>query len=123
MPTIRNKISARIHRWGTGRVFTPKDFLDLGNRGMVDVTLSQLVSTGLIRRLARGIYDYPKHSDPLGLTLRPDIDEIAHAIARRFRWQITPPIGSSLWPGRLPRRMLDGQGFDNENGRPSRPVP
>jgi len=90
MPTIRNKIIARIHRWGTGHAFTPKDFLDLGNRGMVDVTLSQLVSSGLIRRLARGIYDYPKHSYPLGLTLSPDIDEFARAIARRFRWRIIP---------------------------------
>jgi hypothetical protein len=90
MPTIRNKIIARIHRWETGHTFTPKDFLDLGNRGMVDVTLSHLVSMGLIRRLARGIYDYPKHSDALGLTLSPDIDEIAHAIARRFRWRIIP---------------------------------
>jgi len=90
MPTIKEKITARIHRWGAGRAFTPKDFLDLGSRGMVDVTLSQLVSAGVIRRVARGLYDYPKHSDALGLTLSPDIDEIARAIARRFRWRIIP---------------------------------
>ena len=54
MPTIRDKIISRIHRWGAGRAFTPKDFLDLGSRGIVDVTLSQLVSAGLIRRVTSG---------------------------------------------------------------------
>jgi len=57
---------------------------------MVDVTLSQLVSEGVIRRVSRGLYDLPKHSEALGITLSPDIDEIAHAYARRFRWRIIP---------------------------------
>ncbi len=90
MATTRDKIVSRIHRWGPGHAFTPKDFLDVGSRGMVDVTLSHLVSTGLIRRVARGLYDHPKHSDALGVTLSPDIDQIARAIARRFRWRIIP---------------------------------
>lgn len=90
MPTTKERIVARIHRWGAGRAFTPKDFLDLGSRGMVDVTLSHLVSDGIIRRVRRGLYDLPKHSEVLDTTLSPNIDEIAQAIARRFRWRIIP---------------------------------
>ena len=90
MPTTKDQIISRIQRQGTGQAFTPKDFLDLGSRGMVDVTLSQLVSAGVIRRVGRGLYDRPKHSEALGVTLGPDVDEIAQAIARRFRWRITP---------------------------------
>ena len=90
MPTIKDQIVSRIHRLGAGHAFTPKDFLDLGSRGMVDVTLSQLVSSCSIRRVGRGLYDLPKHSGALGITLGPDVDEIAQAIARRFRWRIIP---------------------------------
>ena len=90
MPTTKELIGSRIHRLGPGHAFTPKDFVDLGTRGMVDVTLSQLVSLGVIRRVGRGLYDLPKYSEALGITLGPDIDQIAQAIARRFRWRIMP---------------------------------
>jgi len=80
---------------GAGRAFTPKDFLDLGSRGMVDVTLSKLVAAGVIRRAGRGLYDLPKHSEALGITLSPNVDEIARAIARRFRWRIIPTGASA----------------------------
>ena len=90
MPTTKDQIMSRIHRQGAGHAFTPKDFLDLGSRGMVDVTLSQLVSAGVIRRVGRGLYDRPKYSEALGVTLGPNVDEIAQAIARRFRWRIIP---------------------------------
>jgi hypothetical protein len=90
VPTIKDRIVSRIRRLGAGHAFTPKDFLDFGSRGMVDVTLSQLASSGYIRRVGRGLYDLPKHSEALGITLAPDIDEVARAIARRFRWRIIP---------------------------------
>ncbi len=44
----------------------------------------------MIRKLARGLYDYPKVSPLLKGPLSPDIDSIAHALARRFRWRIVP---------------------------------
>ena len=37
----------------------PVDFLDLGSRQAVDLALHRLVHKGTIRRLARGLYDYP----------------------------------------------------------------
>lgn len=66
-----DKIKRRIIGKGRGAVFTPADFLDLGSRASVDQTLSRLTDQGVIRRLARGIYDYPKTSPRLG-RLSPD---------------------------------------------------
>ena len=57
MDTVKQSILARIQEDGPGKAYSPKDFLDLGSRGSVDVALSQLVNAGTIRRVTRGIYD------------------------------------------------------------------
>ncbi len=90
MREAQKQIENRIARLGPGSVFTPKDLLNLGPRGSVDVALSKMTSEGRIRRLSRGLYEVPKHSDFLGGPLSPDSDQIAQAIARRYRWRIIP---------------------------------
>ena len=80
MDSVTDKITARIKRQKRGWVFTPRDFLDVGSRAAVDQVLSRLVKQGMIRRLDRGIYDYPKQSALLG-TLSPNPDSIARALA------------------------------------------
>jgi len=77
-----DKISRRIHRKGEGWVFTPSDFLDLGSPQMVGMSLLRMAKAGVIRRLDRGLYDFPKQHPKLGvLHARPDA--ILAAIARR----------------------------------------
>lgn len=68
---------------GTGRggVFTPSDFLDVAARAAVDQALSRLVKNGKLRRLARGLYDFPKVHPKLG-PLSPTPDDVAQALAR-----------------------------------------
>lgn len=90
MATVEQKIRARVLRLGPAAVFTPKDFLDLGNRGTVDVALSKLAGEGTIRRLKRGLYEFPSTSEKLGTVLSPRLDQVAKTIARRFRWHIVP---------------------------------
>jgi len=90
MQTMRDQIVARIKRLGEGKVFSAKDFLDIGSRTTVDVTLASLTKEGRIRRIRRGLYDMPKVNPALGGKLSPDIDEAARAIARRQRWKIVP---------------------------------
>ena len=80
----------RIKARGDGYAFSPKDFLDLANRALVDKTLSKLVFEGMIRRIGRGLYDRPRVSELLGELLSPDIDQAAQAIARKHRWTIVP---------------------------------
>lgn len=80
MASITDKITGRVRRKKPGWVFTPRDFLDVGTRAAVDQVLSRLVKQGMIRRLDRGIYYYPKHSKLLG-PLSPTPDNIARALA------------------------------------------
>ena len=80
MKSITDQIISRIKRRKPGWVFTPRDFLDVGSRAAVDQVLSRLVKQGMVRRLDRGIYDYPKQSTLLG-TLSPNPDNIARAMA------------------------------------------
>ncbi len=80
MTSATDKITGIIKRRKRGWVFTPRDFLDVGSRAAVDQVLSRLVRRGMIRRLDRGIYDYPKQSKLLG-TLSPNPDSIARALA------------------------------------------
>lgn len=87
---MKNQMLQRIHRFKPGRAFVAKDFLDIANRGSIDVALSSLVRDGQIRRIRRGLYDAPKSNPALGGVLRPDIDEAARALARRHRWTIVP---------------------------------
>jgi hypothetical protein len=90
MREAKSQIENRIARLEPGSVFTPKDFLNLGPRGSVDVVLSKMTAEGKIRRLSRGLYEVPKHSDFLGGPVSPDSDQIAQTIARRYRWRIIP---------------------------------
>ena len=88
--TIENKMSYRIRGNGSGWAFSPKDFLDLGGRPTVDSALHRLAQRGEVRRVVRGIYDYPRFSKLLAQQLSPDVDQVARAIARKFGWRIQP---------------------------------
>lgn len=82
METIANKVLKAIRRKGRGYIFTPEELLSLGSRSAVDQALSRLTRRGEIRRLGRGIYDYPKVSARLG-PLSPPPEAVAAALARR----------------------------------------
>src|SRR5579862_7098090 len=82
METVANKVLTTVRRKGRGYVFTPDEFLSHGTRAAVDQALSRMVRSGEIRRLGRGIYDYPKISSRLG-PLTPAPEAIAEALARR----------------------------------------
>lgn len=65
-------------------------------RQQADNLLSDLYAQGKIRRIVRGMYDYPKYSDFLGKELSPDIDQVARAYARKFNWRIEISGDSAL---------------------------
>src|SRR5580704_17817186 len=87
--SIDSRILARIHGRGRGSVFVPADFLDLGSREAVDVALHRLARKGTIRRLARGVYDFPKEHPVLG-PLQPSDEAVARALAGRDRIRLQP---------------------------------
>ncbi len=86
--SIETKSINRIRGNGRGWVFSPRDFASLGSRAAVDSALHRLERKRQIRRVLRGIYDYPRFSELLGQELGPDMDQVAQAIARKFGWRI-----------------------------------
>ena len=86
---IDSKVVSRIYGHGRGWVFTPNHFKDLGSRDAVASALKRHKQSGLIRQLARGVYDYPKIDPELGL-LEPSIDDIAQALAGRDATRLQP---------------------------------
>lgn len=87
--SIDTRILAAIHGRGRGSVFVPADFLDLGSRQAVDIALHRLARKGTIRRLARGVYDFPKEHPVLG-PLQPSAEAVAKALAGRDRTRLQP---------------------------------
>ncbi|MFH1593614.1 MAG: DUF6088 family protein [Candidatus Omnitrophota bacterium] len=87
--SIDNKILSRIYGRHRGWVFTPMHFLDLGSRMAVDQTLGRLTKSGTIRRLVRGLYDYPARHPDFG-DLPPNYDRIAQALVGRDNLKIQP---------------------------------
>jgi hypothetical protein len=90
MSTIQDGILDRIRGNDRGKVFTPKDFLDLGSRDAADQSLSRLARGGEIRRLGRGLYHYPRVNERLGIPIGPDPDEIAEALGRQTGSRVLP---------------------------------
>lgn len=82
MTTINDTILRRIRAKKRGWVFTPKNFIDIAKRSAIDVTLHRLVKKGIIRKLSKGIYDFPYIHPKLGM-LAPNPDLIAKALANK----------------------------------------
>ncbi len=80
--SIVNTVKNRIFGHGRGWVFTAHNFSDLGSDSGVRTALSRLQEDKVIRRVFRGIYDYPKTHEVLGL-LSPSTESVAKAYADR----------------------------------------
>lgn len=89
MKSIDNKIVLSIYGHGRGFVFTPNLFSSLGDPRVIGTALTRLSRKGTIRRLARGLYDYPRKHDQLGL-LSPSLDDVANALKGRDATRLQP---------------------------------
>ena len=121
MQPLNKKAISRIYGRGRGWAFSPNDFVEDFSRDQIENALAGLCREGKIRRVCRGIYDYPKYSELLQQELSPDFDQVAQAFARKFNWRIQPSgdvalnlLGlSTQVPGRLvylsdgPNRQYD----------------
>ncbi len=87
--SIESQILTEIKARGRGSVFVPTDFLNFGSREAIDLALHRLVNKGTIRRLTRGMYDFPKIHKTLG-QLMPSVEAVASALAGRDRIRIQP---------------------------------
>lgn len=83
------KVRSRIYGHGRGWVFTPNSFRGVGSRDAIDSAISRLWKEGTIRKLARGLYDYPVQ-DPILGTVAPSADQIARALVVRDVIRLQP---------------------------------
>ncbi len=77
------RVGGRLSLW------IPKDFLRLGSRSAVDQALRRLTADGKIRRLERGLYDYPVRSAVVGVRA-PTVSSLARAAARASGGRVQP---------------------------------
>ena len=89
MQAIDEKILSRFYGNGRGHVGTQNDFIDLGSRSHIDNALSRLAKNGKLKRIARGLYEYPKVDELLG-ELSPNLDKVAKAMAGRDGIRLQP---------------------------------
>ena len=80
--SVYDKLKRQIEKRPPGAVFVTREFLELGSRAAVDEALSRLAREGVIRRLSRGLYDFPRLHPVFG-TVPADPDQIAAALARK----------------------------------------
>lgn len=120
---IENKIISRIYGHGRGWAFTKTDFVAEFDEANIHQALSSLSKAGKIRRVCRGVYDYPGYSDLLQRQLSPDPDQVAQALARKFNWRIQPSGDAALnllgLSTQVPGRWVylsDGPGREYEIG-------
>ncbi|MBL1261737.1 MAG: type IV toxin-antitoxin system AbiEi family antitoxin domain-containing protein [Thiotrichaceae bacterium] len=124
MQPIEEKVISRIYGRGRGWAFTKVDFVAEFGEANIHKALSNLAKAGKIRRVCRGVYDYPGYSELLKQALSPDIDQVAQALARKFNWRILPSGDAALnllgLSTQLPGRWVylsDGPGREYEIGK------
>ncbi len=87
--SIATRIRDRCEQAETGRVFTPRDFLDLGSRAAIDQTLRRLCGEGVLRKAGRGLYTVPRRH-PLFGELSATSDAVAEALKGRDALRLQP---------------------------------
>ncbi|MHA1575679.1 MAG: DUF6088 family protein [Alphaproteobacteria bacterium] len=93
---IKKQILEKIKKKNRGWAFSALDFTKLFKRSDIDESFSYLAKEGEIRRVIRGIYDYPLYSKLLKKNVASDMNEVAYAIARKFNWRIYPNGDTAL---------------------------
>ncbi len=94
--SVKDKIWQSILAHGSGWAFSAKDFLSEHPRNSIDTALFHLEKEGRIRKVCRGIYDYPLFSAILQELAPADMDQVAAAIARNLDREIQPTGNSAL---------------------------
>ncbi len=90
MPSIDDHILQKIDKKKPGHIFVFNDFKALGHLPAIRVAMHRLVKKGVLQRIIPGLFVKPTTSKLLNKTISPNLDKVAHAIARRDNAKITP---------------------------------
>ncbi len=91
MDSVFQKIVSKIESFERGKIFFADEFLGIGTDDAIRQTLKRLIESGMILRVAQGIYCYPEIDEELGLgVIYPSYEKIAEAMAQRSHARIVP---------------------------------
>ena len=89
--SIENKILKSIKKCGRGMAIFSSDFVRFGEQKTINKALERMAKEGMLLRISRGVYYYPKIDKKLGIgVLYPTLETIAEAIAKRDKARIVP---------------------------------
>jgi len=89
LESVEKQVDKSISNHKRGKIFFPSNFTKFGSSTAIRQALNRLEDKGILIRLAKGIYLYPKKHELLGV-LQPTIEEIAIAISKRDKARIIP---------------------------------
>lgn len=89
--SIEKKVLEKIKKGKRGSLLFASEFVQFGEQKTISKILERLTKEGVILRISRGIYCYPKIDKVLGLgVLYPTLEDIAEAVAKRDKARIVP---------------------------------
>lgn len=91
MKSIVKEIENKLKFGRRGKILFASDFSSFGLPKAVNKAMERLTQSGMLIRLAQGIYLYPQIDTRLGLgVLYPTVETIAREIAKRDKARIVP---------------------------------
>lgn len=93
---MQESIKQRVEAAPAGTIFITSDFADVATVPAINVALSRMTNDDKLRRVMRGVYEKPRFNELLGELVAPNIEQVAHAIARNFNWSIAPAGDTAL---------------------------
>ncbi len=91
MKSVVNEIENKLKYGRRGKILFASDFSSFGLPKAVNKAMERLTQSGMLIRLAQGIYLYPQIDTRLGLgELYPTVETIAREIAKRDKARIVP---------------------------------
>jgi len=89
--SVVNEIGDKLKYGRRGKILFASDFSSFGLPKAVNKAMERLTQSGMLIRLAQGIYLYPQTDTRLGLgVLYPTVETIAREIAKRDKARIVP---------------------------------
>ncbi|GHT39523.1 hypothetical protein AGMMS49965_05770 [Bacteroidia bacterium] len=91
MQSTYSQIESKIKKSKRGKLFFPDDFATFGTPVAIRLAFGRLQKSGLLMRIAHGIYYYPQIDKKFGLgVIPPSIEDVAYGIAKRDKIRIVP---------------------------------
>lgn len=96
MESIENKILTYVKRKPKGEILFAEDFIAFADTKRINKALERLHNQEHLMRVATGIYTRPKE-DPIVGKVKPTVEEVAKAIAKRDKARIVPTGAQALY--------------------------